>query len=377
MIYLDNSATTAMYPELLATMQKYACEYFYNPSALYNKAGAVKMALQGAREKMLSLLGGMGGTLVITASGTEADNMALMCSKKFKNGRVIISAVEHSAVYKTVKKLEEQGYHIDIAPVDKYGRVVESEFVKLLDKDVMLVSIMHVCNETGAVNDIEKLVKLTREKCPRALFHSDGVQAIGKTKVNLNKLGVDYYSISGHKFHGPKGIGALYIKKGKNINPLIIGGGQENGLRSATENVAGIMAMAEGMEKTLSGVDYEQNKAKIHRIKEKLLSINPDFIINTDMQHSCGCILSFSIPNTRGEVLVHMMEDNGVIIGTGSACSASKGGKRIPLALGLEQKYYDGMIRISIDYMTTDSEIDSFLEIFEEQYNKLASFIGR
>lgn len=377
MIYLDNSATTAMYPELLSTIQKYSCEYFFNPSALYNKAGGVKMVLQSAREKMLNLLGGAGGNLVITASGTEADNMALMCGKKFKNGRVIISAVEHSAVYKTVKKLEEQGYHIDIAPVDKYGRVVESEFSKLLDKDVMLVSIMHVCNETGAVNDIEKLVKLTREKCPRALFHADGVQAVGKTSVNLNRLGVDYYSLSGHKFHGPKGIGALYIKKGKNINPLIMGGGQENGFRSATENVAGIMAMAEAMEKTLSNVDFGKNKEKICKIKDKLLSINADFIINTDLEHSCGAILSLAIPNTRGEVLVHMMEDNGVIIGTGSACSASKGGKRIPLALGLEQKYHDGMIRISIDYTTTDSEIDSFLEIFEEQYNKLAGFMGR
>lgn len=377
MIYLDNSATTPMYKELLPVIEKYACENYYNPSALYNKSASVKQDLKLAKGRILKMLGASNGTLVITASGTEADNMALFGSKKFKDGRVIISAVEHSAIYQSAKKLESQGIKVDFAPVDRYGKVKIDEFEKLLDKDVMLVSIMHVCNETGALNDIEKLVKLTKSKSPRALFHSDGVQAVGKISVNLTKLGVDMYSLSSHKFHGMKGVGALYLRQGVNITPIIFGGGQESGLRSATENVSGIMCMAQALEITLKKLNYSQNKGNIEYLRDKLLSINSNFIINTNISESACSILSFSIPNTRGEVLVHMMEDNGVIIGTGSACSASKGSSRIATELGLDKVYHSGMIRVSISVDTTREELEKFIEVFEKQYNLLKGYIGK
>ncbi|MDE6968033.1 MAG: aminotransferase class V-fold PLP-dependent enzyme, partial [Clostridia bacterium] len=249
MIYLDTSATTSMYPEIIDIIKKYAVDNYYNPSALYTKALNVSKDIKEAKQKILNLLNG-NGSIIFTASGTESDNMAMFGSKKFKNCKVLVSNIEHSAIYQSAKKLEMQGVNVEYVSCDKYGSVDEEDFKSKLSDNVALVSIMHACNETGAINDIERLVKLTKAVSPKAIFHSDGVQAVCKIPVNLNKLGVDLYTFSAHKFHGMKGVGGLYIKKGININPIIFGGGQENGLRSATENVSGIISTAFALEKT-------------------------------------------------------------------------------------------------------------------------------
>lgn len=376
MIYLDNSATTAMYPEILDIVKKYAVEQYYNPSAIYAKALNVAKDINNAKQTIISLLHGT-GSLVFTASGTEADNMAMFGSKKFKDCKVLISNIEHSAIYQCAKKLQSQGVQVEFVKCDSNGIVVEEDFKNKLDENVALISVMHVCNETGGINDLERLTSLAKQYSPKSIFHSDGVQAVGKMPVNLNKLGVDLYSFSAHKFHGMKGIGGLYIKKGVNLNPIILGGGQENGLRSATENVCGILSTAYALEKTLKNLDIAKNKKIIEYIAQNLTKIVPNCVINTNFDKSISNILSFSVKETRGEVLVHMLEDKGIIIGTGSACSASKAHKRIPLALGLGSEYFDGMLRISIDNSTTLEDAEIFVKEFKECYNFINSFIAK
>ena len=208
MIYLDNSATTAMYPEILDIIKEYAVDNFYNPSALYTKSLGVTKDIKRAKQKIIDILHGS-GNIIFTASGTEADNMAVFGVKRFKDCKILVSDIEHSAIYQSVKRLQAQGVLVEFVTVDKYGIVDEDDFISKLTDNVALVSVMHACNETGAINDIERLVKLTRQAAPRALFHSDGVQAVGKIPINLTRLGVDMYTFSAHKFHGMKGVGGL------------------------------------------------------------------------------------------------------------------------------------------------------------------------
>lgn len=372
MIYLDTSATTQMYPEILDIIKKYAVDEFYNPSALYTKALNISKDIKSAKQKILDILHGV-GNIVFTASGTEADNMAIFGSKRFKDCKILVSCIEHSAVYQCAKKLEGQGVRVEYIACDKYGKVIEEDFRAKLDSNVSLVSIMHACNETGAINDIEKLAKITKEVAPKAIFHSDGVQAVGKMPINLGKLGVDLYTFSAHKFHGMKGVGGLFVKKGVNISPIIFGGGQENGLRSATENVSGIISTAYALTKTYKQLDTQKNKKIISYIADSISNIVPKAVINTNFDCSLSNILSVAIPNTRGEVLLHMLEDKGIIIGTGSACSAQKSHTRVPISLGLSREYFDGMIRISIDNSTTFEDAEKFVIEFKNCFEYLNS----
>jgi cysteine desulfurase len=221
MIYLDNAATTGMYPECLQSIEKYGIERFFNMSALYAPSVEISKIVKECRNTLLSALHG-DGDIVFTSSGTEADNMALFGAKKPKNGRIIVTNGEHAAVYATAVELKNRGYNVEFADVNPDGSLNLSSFEKMLDGDTCLVSVMHVNNETGAINDLKEIGKLIRRTAPKAIFHSDGVQALFKTPVNLRDADVDLYSISGHKFHAPKGIGALYIKKGINISQFFL-----------------------------------------------------------------------------------------------------------------------------------------------------------
>lgn len=375
MIYLDTSATTAMYPEILDIIKDYAVDNYYNPSAPYTKALNVSKDIKNAKQKILDILHG-NGNIVFTASGTEADNMAMFGSKKFKDCKILVSNVEHSAIYACAKKLESNGINVEFVACDRFGIVDIDDFKAKMTKNVALISIMHACNETGGVNDIEKLVKIAKDVSPRVIFHSDGVQAVGKMPINLGKLGVDLYTFSAHKFHGMKGVGGLFVKKGVNINPIIFGGGQENGLRSATENVCGIISTAYALEKTYKQLDIEKNKQIISYVADNLTKFLPNMICNTNFDCSLSNLLSFALKNTRGEVLVHMLEDKGIIIGTGSACASSKAHTRIPTALGIPKEYFDGMIRISIDNCTTFEQAETFVNEFKNCYEYLSSVIG-
>ncbi len=363
MIYFDNAATTQMDKICLDAYQQYGVDNFYNPSALYSKALEVTNCIKSARNTIAKSIGATKEEIIFTASGSESDNLALLCSIKSKKGKVIVSNVEHSAIYNTAQELSRRGYEVVFAPTDRFGRIDMTEFEKLVDDSVVLVSIMHVCNETGALNDIKSLCKLVKTKSPYALFHCDGVQAYGKTPVNVKTLGVDMYSASGHKVHGPKGIGFLFVKKGLTLRPIIFGGGQEENIRSATENVASIMALSSVVEKNFSSLKANAEHIKSLQLYayQKLAESFDDILFNTDTEHSVGNILSFAIKGVRGEVVTHCMEQAGIIVGTGSACSARKSHHRIPQALGIDNDYAEGMLRISWNESNTKEEIDQFV----------------
>lgn len=364
MIYLDNAATTPMDRNAIEVYAKYACDCFYNPSALYSKALDSSNAIKKARNTLLKALGATSGDIIWTASGTEADNIAMFCANKHKKGKVIIGSTEHSAIYNCAKELSYRGYEIIYAPCDKYGKTLLNQLEQLLDSEVVLVSIMHVCNETGAINDLNAISKLIRKHSPKAIFHSDGVQAFGKINFCLANLEVDLYSISAHKINGCKGLGALWKAKNINLRTFVFGGGQEFNIRSATENVPAIMAFESLLHNfATKTVNFYKHARELQKNCIQLIQSSfPLAVINTNESQSSPNIVSFSINNTRGEVVSHCMEDNGIIIGTGSACASKKSNNRIPLALGLENKYHSGMLRISFGYDNTLEEIVTMTE---------------
>ena len=364
MIYLDNAATTAMFSECVDTIRKYAVDEYFNPSALYAPAITAAKAVKEARGQIAKALGCSADNIVFTASGSEADNFALSCGPRKKKGKIIISAVEHAAVFNCAKALADKGYELCVAPCDRYGRVLEDEFVKLLDDDVAMVSVMHVCNETGALNDIKKLCEEVRKRCKDAVFHSDGVQAFCKVAFSVKDLGVDMYSVSGHKIHAPKGIGALYIAPGLNLQPFVYGGGQERNLRAGTENVAGICAFGYAAERMSSNIlsNFNRQKDLQKRLIEGLVTAFQNAVrINTDVNQSGAHIVSFSFNGIRGEVMLHFLESKGIIVGTGSACSSKKSAERIPSALGLNGAFREGTLRISFNENTCENDVDALL----------------
>ena len=376
MIYLDNAATTALDEKCLDIIREYNVERFYNPSALYRKAMESANAIKQARNSIAKSLGVKGEEIIFTASGSEADNIALLCSVRAKSGKVIIGSSEHSAVYNTALELKVRGYDVVFAPCDKFGRTDVGELEKLIDNTVVLISVMHVCNETGALNDLSAISKIIKAKAPRAIFHSDGVQAYGKIPVNLKSLGVDLYSISGHKIHAPKGIGALYCRSGLYLRTFVFGGGQENNVRSATENLPSIVAFGYLAEKILPSLtdNYKKTKELRDYLYQKLTDNLENVKINTDLQHSSPYVFSFALNSARGEVLVHCLEDRGIIVGTGSACNSQKSTKRIPAALGIEGDYAQGMLRVSFNENNTKDDIDAFIDALAQSLEELIKY---
>ena len=350
MIYLDNAATTKMYEECMDVFKDYACNNFYNPSALYSQSLIGGDLLKAARQNIAKRLTCNYQDIYFTASGSEGDNMAFLSTIKQKKGKILISNVEHAAVYNMASHLAEMGFDLDFVNVDRFGRVDIADFRAKMTKDVILCSIMHVCNETGAINPIKELCKIAKNVNPKVIFHSDGVQAFGKIPVNLKNLNVDVYTISSHKIHGPKGVGAIYIKDSVHPKTFIYGGGQENNIRSATENVPGIAAFSKAIDIKFATLDEDVKKSKeIQKMIYEYVQKFDGCIINTNLEESTPYIVSFSLKNIRGEGVVHTLESKDIIIGTGSACSAKKGLKRIPLALNLADQYYNGMLRVSFD----------------------------
>ncbi len=374
MIYLDNAATTKMQECCLPIIAKYGREEFFNPSALYAPAIAVSNAIASARYKLASLLGVGEDTIFFTSSGSESDNQVLQCARKKKNGRIIISAVEHSAIYNTAMELKNRGYDVVCADVDSNGRVIIERYRELLTPETTLVSIMHVNNETGAINPIKELVEITKAYNKGILFHSDGVQAFCKIPVNLAALGVDFYSLSGHKIGAPKGVAALYVKHGLHISPLIYGGGQEKGVRSSTENVAGIVCFAAAAEnafalmpklKALSQELFGNVKAGLPLMAETI-TVSPD--------NGAPHIFTLALNGVRGEVMMHTLEKYGIAVGIGSACSSKSGIGRIPQALGLDDAHREGIIRLSISAENDPEDGKAVIEAMTKEYADLVRY---
>lgn len=373
-IYLDNAATTATYPEAAKVAYEYSTQLYFNPSALYKQSVDISVQLRRAREHICKVLHAPDGELYFLSGGTEADNTALFCTRKPKGSRIIVGLGEHDAIINSANELKMQGYDVQFAPINTDGSINVSEFEKLLNEKVSLVSIMHVSNETGAINDIAKLVRLTKKHSPSAVFHSDGVQAFEKIPVNLSALGVDLYTISGHKIHAPKGIGGLFVRKGVSIRPLIYGGGQERGFRSGTENTACIMAFDKAV--VLNEEDFAANYSIKAQIKEYLLQKildNFDDTVIISPKDGAPHILTVAFAQVRGEVLLHALEKHGIIVGIGSACS-SHHESRFKGLLGLDNKHNEGIVRFSFSQYTTKEDIDRTVEALNCELKLLQSY---
>lgn len=364
MIYFDNASTTKISEQSLASYIE-ASELFFNPSSLYKQSVTVKNMIESARSSILKFLKGViGSTLIFTGSATEANNAVLNSSIIRKDKKYIISAGEHSSIYATAKKYLEAGYNIEFAPLNKNGSVNMYRLKDMIDKDTAFISIIHVSNETGAVNDIKEICRYAKNINPNIIVHSDGVQALGKINVDLKSLGVDYYTISAHKIHGPKGIGALYIANKNKFKPFIYGGEQEMGLRAGTENTSNILAMKTAID-GLSIIDYHERK---HAIKENL---SGDYILVSD--DTCvDNIISVCFKGVRGETIEHMLESCGYLVGTGSACNSKAGYNRV-LSNIVPKEYLAGAIRISFGEEVTKEDCKNLaisLSNAVKQYNK-------
>lgn len=372
MIYLDNCATTKPRKEVVEAITKALTEDFANPSSLHTFGHKTEIEIEKARNQVANSFGANSNEIFFTSGGTESSNIAIQgfVKKNIKRRKkVITTKLEHSSILLQLRKLKEIGIELKEIGVDENGIVDENELLNEIDDETFLVSLIHVNNEIGSINPVAELIKKIKSKNSNIIVHVDGVQAVGKLKLNLHELGCDSYSISGHKFYGPKGIGALYLKSGVNIDPLVFGGGQEKGLRSGTENVPGIIGLGVASELICKNFDEEQNKIKAcrDRLLERLQEM--DGVKINSPKNSVNNILSVSILNTRGEVLLHSLERDNIYISVASACTSNGTGKSHVLeAIKLEKKYIEGTIRICFSKDNTIEEMDLFFE-------KLSSYV--
>ena len=368
MIYLDNAATTKMYEGGVDVYRKYACQSFYNPSAGYNEANEVASNLNSVRELIKDKLG-VKGDVVFTGGATESNNLAIMGSKRNGKWEYIFSEGEHPSVYNVAKELLNSGHIVHFVKLQKNGQVDYEQFASLLNDKTRLISIMHVSNETGAVNDLKIISRLRKELAPKALLHVDGVQAFCKIDFSLEGLGVDFYTISAHKFHGPKGVGALYVKNLNSLKPIVWGGGQESGYRSGTENIPGIMAMAYAIENIDTLKNFEHVSC-LNKAMRDVLSKDKNVHVQT-YDVSSPYILTAWFDGVNAETLVRALHDDGVLIGKGSACSTKKSGNRILESIGFDAVTIKSHVRISFSELNTLIEVENAGKIILSKYNEI------
>ena len=362
-VYLDNSATTKPYPCVREAVAKVLDEEFGNPSTLYTLGLSAEKIVKSSRASIAKAIGASPEEVYFTSCGTEADNTAIFGVWKSRNKlgkRIITTEVEHPAVLRCFEELQRQGADVVYIPVHSDGNLDVEKLKEALNKDTILVSIMHVNNESGAIFPIEEIAKEVH-KLPNAVFHADCVQSLGKLPIDVKKMGLDMISISGHKVHGPKGIGALYIKKGLHIPPYIYGGGQESGFRSGTENmpgIAGFGAAVDNMNVTASAKQMQDVKAYFaDKLSENIENIK----FNTPKE-SAPSVLNVSFIGCRAEVLLHTLEQDQIFVSTGSACSSKSKGSHVLRAMGLKPEEIEGAIRFSFSEDNTKEQMDFVLE---------------
>ncbi|MFD1427708.1 cysteine desulfurase family protein [Kroppenstedtia sanguinis] len=378
MVYLDNSATTQPDPEVIRVVADVMKNVYGNPSSLHGWGGKAERLLKQSREATARLLGVSPGSLVFTSGGTEANNMAIkgVAWQHRNRGRHLITTqVEHAAVLEVCHQLEMSGWKVTRLPVDESGGVRPQDVEAAMTEETVLVSVMHTNNEVGTIQPIPEIGRIV-SRYPKAFFHVDAVQAFGKCELRPQEWGVDLMSFSGHKFHGPKGVGALYIRKGVTLTPLLTGGGQEEGFRSGTQNVPGIVGFAKA-----AILAEERRREAVSRwlrwkreMVEALTSSLDDLRIHGDVSAEGGAphILSLSFPGLKSEVIVHALEEKGVYVSSKSACS-SKGEKpsSVLKAMGVSDEVALGAIRISMGWTTTQKEIHQCIEALTEVIPRL------
>lgn len=375
MIYFDNSATTRPYPEALETYMQVASKILGNPSSLHRLGDQATRILDASRQQIADLIGKKSDEIFFTSGGTEGDNWIIkgVAFEKAQFGKhIIVSAIEHPAVKESALWLKAQGFEVDFAPVDNKGFVDVEALEDLIRPDTTLVSIMAVNNEIGSVQPIEAISKLLADK-PTISFHVDAVQALAKipTEKYLTER-VDFATFSGHKFHGIRGVGFIYIKSGKKITPLLTGGGQERDYRSTTENVAGIAATAKALRLSMEKLDIFRSKTGQMKAVIRQAPLDyPDIFVFSDEEDFAPHILTFGIKGVRGEVIVHAFEDYDIFISTTSACS-SKAGKPAGtlIAMGVDKDKAQSAVRLSLDLENDMSQVEQFLTKLKLIYNQ-------
>lgn len=375
MIYLDNAATTRPNGRALSRAAEYLTEKWQNPSGMYRAGIVLQGELKEARASLLSRVAdSTAWTLVFTSCGSEADNQALFGYGR--RGNVVTTSGEHAAIMSAAAELKNRGVEVRFAPLNADGSVNTEKLLSLVDEKTSLVSVIHVNNETGAVNDVNEIAKAVKAKNPRALFHSDGVQAFGKLPFRLGSC-VDLYSVSAHKIGGLKGTGALLRKKSLPARPYIFGGGQESGERSGTENTFGIKVFEYAAEEKFRTL--KEDFSRLAQERKALWSrLNKEIFIRISPEEGSPYILSVSAPGLRGEVLLHMADDKGLIVGTGSACSSNAKHRysRVILACGADERTADGVLRLSFSPETTAEEAEKAADILNAVAGELREKMG-
>jgi len=366
-VYMDNSATTKPYDEVIEAMVDTMKNYYGNPSSSHIYGLRAEKKLNEAREVIAKTLNCTRDEIIFTSGGSESNNFLIRGFSK-PGTNVITSRIEHPSVMNTFKELEKQGISVTYLEIDNEGKINLEQLKNSINKDTVLVSIMHVNNEVGVIQDIHKIGSIIKEKSNRAKFHVDAVQSYGKLKIDIKEDKIDLLSISGHKIHGPKGIGAAYIKKGLNPEPLIHGGGQERKLRSGTENLPGIVGLSVAANKIYKSIDENLNKVLelksyfIERLKEL-----EDIRINSEGSNFLPYILSVSFSGVKGEVLLYALEDNGIYVSKGSACSSKLQGKNYVLeGFGLKEADINSTIRFSFSAYNSKNEVDYVIETLDK-----------
>lgn len=375
MIYFDNSATTRPYPEALETYMQVASKILGNPSSLHRLGDQATRILDASRQQIADLIGKKSDEIFFTSGGTEGDNWIIkgVAFEKAQFGKhIIVSAIEHPAVKESALWLKAQGFEVDFALVDNKGFVDVEALEDLIRPDTTLVSIMAVNNEIGSIQPIEAISEFLADK-PTISFHVDAVQALAKipTEKYLTER-VDFATFSGHKFHGIRGVGFIYIKSGKKITPLLTGGGQERDYRSTTENVAGIAATAKALRLSMEKLDIFRSKTgQMKAVIRQALLDYPDIFVFSDEEDFAPHILTFGIKGVRGEVIVHAFEDYDIFISTTSACS-SKAGKPAGtlIAMGVDKDKAQSAVRLSLDLENDMSQVEQFLTKLKLIYNQ-------
>lgn len=374
-IYLDNAATTKLAPAVFEAMTPYLTEIYGNPSSPHYFGQQVAAAIDKARQQVAAGIGADAGEIIFMSGGTEADNMAIrgIAERYSSRGKhIITTAVEHHAVLHTCQLLEKHGYEVTYLPVDEYGRVTVDQVREAIRPDTVLVSVMFANNEVGTIMPIPEIGALCREK--GVFFHTDAVQAVGHLPIDVKAMNIDMLSMSAHKFHGPKGVGALYVRKGIMLPALIQGGAQERNRRAGTENVPGIVGMGKAMELAVGSL--EESAAKMIRLRDRLIRELPKRIpeikLNGHPTDRLPNNVNYSIKYIEGESILLMLDLNGIAASSGSACtSGSLDPSHVLLAMGLTHEVAHGSVRMTLSEETTEEDVEYVLDVLPRVAERL------
>ncbi len=374
-VYLDNSATTRVDPQVLEAMIPFFGEDFGNASSIHTYGQKARAAVEEARQKVADLIGAQPKEIVFTSGGTESDNMALRgvaVAYRSRGNHIITTTIEHPAVLQTCEQLEKEGFRVSYVPVDSAGRIRLDILEKSVDEETILISVMHANNEIGNIQPLDAIARIAQER--KIIFHSDAVQSVGKIFVDVELIGVDLLSLSGHKIHGPKGIGALYVRRGVRMNPLLLGGSHERNRRAGTENVPAIVGLGKACQLAQDGLDDFSTRVRglRDRLEEVILSGIPDTVTNGSRIDRLPNMCNVSFRFIEGESLLIALDFQEVAVSTGSACSSgSLEPSHVISAIGRDSELVHSAIRFSLSRMTSEEDIDYVQRVLPEMVERM------